>query len=77
MGGGDFVTLSQLEDTFTRCKKYSSKLDIIHSFIRIFALNKPPENTTMAKYKEYGYDIKDGKVIIPEWETEIREAIIL
>ena len=24
-----FVSLSQLEDTFTRCKKYSSKLDII------------------------------------------------
>ena len=29
VGGGDFVSLSQLVDTFTRCKKYSSKLDII------------------------------------------------
>ena len=27
----------------------------------------------MAKYKEYGYDIQDGKAIIPEWETEIKE----
>ena len=26
----------------------------------------------MAKYKEYGYDIQDGKAIIPEWETEIK-----
>ena len=42
-------------------------------FIRIFALNKPPENTTMTIYKEYGYDIQDGKAIIPEWETEIKE----
>ena len=25
------------EDTFTRCNKYSSKLDISRSFIRIFA----------------------------------------
>jgi hypothetical protein len=25
----------------------------------------------MAKYKEYGYDIQNGKAIIPEWETEI------
>ena len=25
-----------LEDTFTRCEKYSSKLDIYRSFIRIF-----------------------------------------
>ena len=31
----------------------------------------------MAKYKEYGYDIQKGKAIIPEWETEIKEAIIL
>ena len=27
----------------------------------------------MAKYKEYGYDIQNGKAIIPEWETEIKE----
>ena len=26
----------------------------------------------MAKYKEYGYDIQNGKAIIPEWETEIK-----
>ena len=25
----------------------------------------------MARYKEYGYDIQDGKAIIPEWATEI------
>ena len=25
----------------------------------------------MARYKEYGYDIKDGVGIIPERETEI------
>ena len=25
----------------------------------------------MAKYKEYGYDIQNGKAIIPEWKTEI------
>ena len=36
-----------------------------------------PFSDSSAKYKEYGYDIKDGKVIIPEWETEKREAIIL
>ena len=27
----------------------------------------------MAIYKEYGYDIQNGKAIIPEWETEIKE----
>ena len=27
----------------------------------------------MARYKEYGYDIQNGKAIIPEWETEIKE----
>ena len=27
----------------------------------------------MAKYKEYGYDIQNGKAIIPEWKTEIKE----
>ena len=27
----------------------------------------------MARYKEYGYDIKDGVGIIPEWEMEIEE----
>ena len=27
----------------------------------------------LARYKEYGYDIQDGKAIIPEWETEIKE----
>ena len=31
----------------------------------------------MARYKEYGYDIQDGKAIIPEWETEIKKTIIL
>ena len=41
--------------------------------------NCPPtlRTTTMAKYKEYGYDIQDGKAIIPEWETEIKKTIIL
>ena len=29
--------------------------------------------TNMARYKEYGYDIQNGKAIIPEWETEIKE----
>ena len=28
------------KDTFTRCNKYSSKLDISRSFIRIFAVIK-------------------------------------
>ena len=28
----------------------------------------------MARYKEYGYDIQNGKAIIPEWETEIKEG---
>ena len=28
----------------------------------------------MARYNEYGYDIKDGVGIIPEWEMEIKEA---
>ena len=28
----------------------------------------------MALYNEYGYDIKDGVGIIPEWETEIKEG---
>ena len=27
----------------------------------------------MARYKKYGYDIQDGKAIIPEWETEIKD----
>ena len=27
----------------------------------------------MARYKEYGYDIQNGKAIIPKWETEIKE----
>ncbi len=27
----------------------------------------------MARYKEYGYDIQNGKAIIPEWEKEIKE----
>jgi hypothetical protein len=27
----------------------------------------------MARYKEYGYDIQNGKAIIPEWETEIKD----
>ena len=27
----------------------------------------------MAIYKEYGYDIQDGKAIIPGWKTEIKE----
>ena len=29
----------------------------------------------MAKYKKYGYDIQDGKAIIPEWEAEIKEEV--
>ena len=29
----------------------------------------------MARYKEYGYDIQNGKAIIPEWETEIKEEV--
>ena len=29
----------------------------------------------MARYKEYGYDIKDGVGIIPEWEMEIKKAL--
>ena len=28
----------------------------------------------MARYKECGYDIKDGVGIIPEWEMEIEEG---
>ena len=28
----------------------------------------------MEKYEEYGYNIQNGKVIIPEWETEIKEG---
>ena len=28
----------------------------------------------MARYKEYGYDFQDGKAIIPEWETEIKNG---
>lgn len=32
-----------------------------------------PKTTIMARYKEYGYDIQNGKAIIPEWETEIKE----
>ena len=28
----------------------------------------------MAKFKKYGYDIQNGKAIIPEWETEIKEG---
>ena len=40
-------------------------------------MNKPPENTTMARYKKCGYDIQDGRAIIPEWETEINETINL
>ena len=27
----------------------------------------------MARYKEYGYDIQNGKAIIPKWKTEIKE----
>ena len=30
--------LRKLEDTFARCEKYSSKLDIYHSLIRIFVI---------------------------------------
>ena len=32
-----------LLDTFTRCEKYPSKLDISRSFIRIFAINENEE----------------------------------
>ena len=28
----------------------------------------------MEKYEEYGYNIQDGKAIIPEWETEIKKG---
>ena len=28
----------------------------------------------MAKFKEYGYDIQNGKAIIPEWVEEIGEC---
>ena len=28
----------------------------------------------MEKYEEYGYNIQNGKIIIPEWETEIKEG---
>ena len=31
----------------------------------------------MAIYKEYGYDIQDGKAIIPEWETRIKEMAFM
>jgi hypothetical protein len=31
----------------------------------------------MAVYKQDGYDIQNGKAIIPEWETEIKKTIIL
>ena len=31
----------------------------------------------MARYKEYDYDIQDGKAIIPEWETEIKEGAFM
>ena len=34
---------------------------------------KAPENTTTAKYKEYGYDIQDGVAFIHEWETGIKD----
>lgn len=27
----------------------------------------------MARYKEYGYDIQNGKAIIPEYETDIKD----
>ena len=58
-------------------KNIQASLILFHSFIRIFVVNKPSENTTMARYKEYGYDIQNGKAIIPEWETEINETINL
>lgn len=32
------LLLNLFFDIFTRCEKYSSKLDIFHSFIRIFAV---------------------------------------
>ena len=32
-----------LLDTFTRCEKYPSKIDISRSFIRIFAINENEE----------------------------------
>ena len=28
----------------------------------------------MEKYEEYGYNIQNGKIIIPECETEIKEG---
>ena len=58
-------------------KNIQASLILFHSFIRIFVRVKASETTTMAKYKEYGYDIQNGKAIILEWETEIKKTIIL
>ena len=58
-------------------KKYSSKLDIISLIYSYLCREQTTRNTTMSKYKEYGYDIQNGKAIIPEWETEIKEIINL
>ena len=50
---------------------------ILPSFCHFYASSsylcacKAPETTTMTKYKEYGYDIQNGRAIIPEWATEI------
>ena len=30
----------------------------------------------MEKYEEYGYNIQNGKIIIPECETEIKEGAV-
>ena len=58
-------------------KNIQACLILFHSFICIFVRVKAPETTIMAKYKEYGYDIQDGKAMIPEWVAEIKETINL
>ena len=39
-----------LQDTFARYEKYSSKLDISRSFIRIFEINLQDTFTRLKKY---------------------------
>jgi hypothetical protein len=40
----------ELEDTFTRCEKYPSKLDISRSFIRTFEIELEGTSTRCKKY---------------------------
>ena len=44
-----------LEDIFTRCKKYSSKLDISRSFIRIFVTHKHTESNERTEEEIVGH----------------------